>query len=110
MVATPAAATTIPARLHTSPIGGVGDVAVEEEAATTPPVAVVQVADRRTHAQGSQGVTSGINAARYALKKVMLLMNVGIASMRIMYQMTSLLAPHITPMTSTQTGIWILCI
>jgi hypothetical protein len=40
----------------------------------------------------------------YALKKVMFLMNVGIASMRIMYQMINLLALCTTPTMSTQIG------
>jgi hypothetical protein len=75
--------------------------AVEEEGAV--------VVDATTQAMDSKGVdsshaTTNRNAVRYALRKVMLLMSVGIASMKIMYQMRSLSVLRTIPMMSTRTG------
>jgi hypothetical protein len=76
----------------------------EEEVATTISMAVVLLTvAKKLFAHGSRA-TPRSNATRYALKRVMLLMNVGIASMRILYQMISTFVLPTTPTMLTQIG------
>jgi hypothetical protein len=82
---------------------------VEEEVVATIVSVGIQVVDRKDRGHSFHTTTTTTKSVvRYALKKVMQLMSVGIASMRIMYQMRNLLALCTTPMMSTQTGTLIL--
>jgi hypothetical protein len=74
---------------------------VVEEVAAVPEAVATLVVDRKAHVHSFHETAR--SALRYALKRVMLLMSVGIASLRIMYQMRSLSVLHTTPTTSTQT-------
>jgi hypothetical protein len=103
MVVTQTAPTTL-ARPRTSPTGAVVVAVAKEVVATATTEVVASLAmDRTLRAHGSRA-TPRSNTDRYALRKVILLMNVGIASMRIMYQMVNLLGLRTTPTTSTQIG------
>jgi hypothetical protein len=81
---------------------------VEEEVAETIVSVGIQVVDRKDRGHSFHTTTTTKSVVRYALKKVMQLMSVGIALMRIMYQMRNLLALRTTPMMLKQTGTLIL--
>jgi hypothetical protein len=83
-----------------SPTEAVAGV-VEEVGAVAVAVAT-QIADRKV-VDNSSHVTAR-SAVRYAIRKVMQLMSVGIASMKTMYQMRSLLVLRTTHMMSTRIG------